>query len=172
MIRLLEEANYNRYRIGDVVKCGHNDWYIVDIKDDVATLLLKRDYYGHELPFDDPTHKKNFSNSYAKSTIRQWLRDFYLEDVQWGDVEPLETYLSDVGCKDKIYLLSTKEAKRIPKNLRKFSEAWFLRTPGTNKLETTVAYVDTDGEIQEFGDEVYWSHPIHPAMRVHIEDLD
>ena len=50
----------------------------------------------------------------------------------------------------EITLLTTEEAKALPKDIRRMGRGWWLRSPGygTDKL---VAYVDGNGNVVDYG---------------------
>ncbi|MBQ0055432.1 MAG: SYNERG-CTERM sorting domain-containing protein [Synergistaceae bacterium] len=79
-------------------------------------------------------------------------------------------YMWDVGItSDKLFLLSTDEAKELPQNVRTIGVRWWLRSPRPNpNLKTEAMYVDVDGDMEEF---TYVSDEccVRPALQISLK---
>ena len=161
--RRLYESENSDIKLYDVVSCADWEWYVIDIDGDIVTLLAKDADFG-EHNFD------NESNSYESSKIREYLKK---EILPYLDIaNPIPTRLDDVEVTDKVWLLSVKEAEKLPLKIREFDDDWYwLRSPGDYSYIAATVY--DDGSVDSYGGHVNNdSGGVRPAMRVHIEDLD
>ena len=150
-------------KLYDVVNCAGYEWFVIDIKGDIVTLLAKIDFGACE--FNEK------SNDYKNSEIRKYLINRVLPRLE--SANPVPTRLDDVEVTDKVWLLSTDEAEKLSREIREFDDWWYwLRSPGYSS-RYDAAYVDNDGVVNPDGDYV-WNDSgiVRPAMRVRIEDLD
>lgn len=159
--RRLNESEESNIKLYDVVKCCGYEWYIIDMKNDIVTLLAKNDNFGYHR-FDGK------SNDYKNSDIRDFLLSSVFPKLQ--DANPIPTRLTDVGVTDKVWLLSLDEAKELPVSIRQFKDWWSLRSPGWESINA--AFVNYNGKIYESGVNVRFGDGIvRPAIRVRIEEL-
>ena len=159
--RHLYESEGSDIKLYDVVNCAGYEWYVIDIEDDVVTLLAKNADFG-KCAFDRE------SNKYRTSEIREYLDIRVLPKV--SSANPIPTRLSDIEVTDKVWLLSIDEAEDLPKNIRKVDDWWWLRSPGSRSRDA--AYVSKGGSIDAYGYFVYGgSGCVRPAMRVRIDEL-
>ena len=115
----LFESENSDIKLYDIVKCGNYKWYVIGIDSDIITLLAKNFDFGRSM-FDDKSDEPN----YKTSIIRNCLKTTILSDLINFGVEPISTRLNDVGCTDKVWLLSVDEAYKVPQNIRKFGYDW------------------------------------------------
>ena len=162
--RRLYESENSDIQLYDTVKCAGHEWYVIDIEDDIVTLLDKyADYIIGKRRFDGK------SNDYKTSKIRELLKNRVLPKLQ--SANPIPTRLNDVGVTDKIWLLSVDEARDLPLKIRKCDYSWWLRSPGFRSNDA--AYVSSGGGVDARGSFINAdSDSVRPAMRVRIEDLD
>lgn len=164
--RRLYESENSGIKLYDTVRCAGYDWYVIGIEDDVVTLLLK--YCDLSDCKFDPA-----SNDYKTSEIRKHLRYKVLPELQ--SANPIPTRLNDVGCTDKVWLLSVDEAKKLPQEIRNFDDWWWwLRSPGwsdRNGSECNAANVHGD-VVDTFGSNVNYRNFVRPVMKVRTEDLN
>lgn len=161
--RRLYESENSDIKLYDVVRCAGYEWYVIDKQGDVVTLLAKDDVFGLcVFSYDN-------SKIYKDSEVRKYLKNSVLPKLQKAN--PISTRLNDVEVADKIWLLSTGDARELPLEIREFDNSWWLRSPGW--AESRVVYVNNDGGIYPFGRNVASDNrAMRPAMRVHVEDLD
>ncbi len=148
-------------KLYDVVKCCGYDWYVIGIEDGIVTLLAKDDVFGKSV-FD-----RN-SGGYRSSEIRKYINNRVLSKLR--NANPIPTELNDFGITDKVWLLSTDEAKKLPENIRRIDDGWWLRSFGYNWNIAACVY-DT-GRVSAGGCHMSQRGSVRPAMRVHIKDLD
>lgn len=113
MIRLLESDSPAMKLYDKIDYAGYN-WIVIDIKNGVATLL-----------WNDKAILKIFdrrSGVYKTSEIRKYLLNTLLPKLESKGAKPISTRLSDVGCNDKLYLLSIDDAEQLPNNIRKYKD--------------------------------------------------
>lgn len=161
--RRLYESENSDINLYDIVRCAGYEWYVIDIEDDIVTLLAKNDVFGLcVFSYDN-------SKIYKDSEVRKYLKDSVLPKLQ--SANPVPTRLNDVGVADKVWLLSTRDARDLPLKIREFENCWWLRSPGWT--DSRVVYVNNDGGIYVFGHNIDLDNrAVRPAMKVRIEDLD
>ena len=162
--RRLYESEDSDIKLYDVVKCADCDWYVIDKQGDIVTLLAAyTDYSIGQRRFDGK------SNEYKTSEIREYLKNRVLPKLQ--SANPIPTRLNDVGCIDKVWLLSVDEAEDLPLKISKCDYHWWLRSPGFRNKDA--AYVGSSGGVNAKGSFINIDfNGIRPAIRVRIEDLD
>lgn len=149
-------------KLYDTVKCAGFNWYIIDIKGNEVTLLAKDNFFGY-------SEFSSGSNDYRTSKIRRYLMKVS-EDLGKKGAPPLLTNLSDVNCADRVFLLSIEEVNKLPREIRKFSCLWWLRSPGNDSRYVSCVY--DDGSVgTEGNDAYYFSCSVRPAIRVPAEIL-
>lgn len=149
-------------KLYDIVSCGGYEWYIINIKGNEVTLLAKDNFFGY-------SEFSSGSNEYRTSKIRRYLMNVS-EDLGKKGAPPLLTNLADVNCADRVFLLSTNEVEKLPKEIREFSNWWWLRSPGD--CSDYAASVISDGSVNPDGNYVnFTSGSVRPAIRVPAEIL-
>ena len=164
MIRLLENEETKDIRLYDTVSYAGYDWYVIGLDSGSVTLLVKdNDVFGRCI-FD----KK--SNDYKTSNIRNYLNSTFLSKLESKGANPLPVRLPDVGCTDKVWLLSVDEAEKLPRDIRKFSRVWWLRSRG--RRDRNAACVLTFGDVDVYGISVNNDLlAVRPAIKVMLEEL-
>ena len=111
------------------------------------------------------------SNDYKTSTIRWYLNFDILSKLVSKGANPLPANFPDVGCTDKVWLLSVDEAKRIPRNIRDFREDdWWLRSRGIRT--DYAACVGTYGYVNDHGEYVHYNYvAVRPAIIINKNEL-
>lgn len=122
-------------KIGEIIYFGNYknekiDWYVVDIDEVADTALLVSVKAVDVVQY----HKNKRSTNWADCDLRHWLNDtfFFLA----FDQEERENYIQTStveGSKDKVYILSKKEAKQY---LSAMGGSWLL-TKCSNLCKTT-----------------------------------
>lgn len=126
-------------QVGNVVKYAGYKWYVIGITEKKVTLLSKKNFGGHK--FDEK------SNDYKNSEIRAYLNSTILRSIEDAGGNPLPVKLSDVICTDKVWLLSVKEAEKLPLKIRKIvCFWWWLRSP-SKYYRLTAASVNLGGSV-------------------------
>lgn len=123
MIRLLE-SNDSNIKLYETVKYAGYEWFVIQINGDIAT-LLSSEFFEINNPnirrrgeaWDDYERRKS-SFSYKDSFVRQYLLDKILPELESKGAKLIPTTLSDVGCTDKVWLLSKKEGLGVNSILR------------------------------------------------------
>ena len=111
---------YKVAEVGDVVKFGEYDWYVISRTDNDIQLLCIESVTKKE--FDE----SGYTNIWGNCTLRKWLNDdFYnsFTDEEKSMIAETKDTL------DKIYLLSYDEAEKLSKDIRKCDSWWWLRSP-------------------------------------------
>lgn len=148
----------------DVVTYAGYKWFVIKMDQDKVTLLAKNDDFGR-LRFDRE------SSDYQNSEIRHYLNTAVLNRLTENGAEILETNIPEFGVKDKVWLLSEDEAKKLPKEIKKLThDWWWLRSSGSRSSDA--AYVRNDGSVNTFGRFVNnESGHVRPAITVKADDL-
>lgn len=161
--------------VGDVIKFGKYNWYIIERNNNEATVLCEKIVAerAYNESYEDIT--------WEDCTLRKWLNnDFYNE---FSDEE--KTLIAETTCKnednseygtkggndtnDHIYLLSIDEAKSLSTDVLKASGGWWLRSPGYNGYsQDFVAYVDKEGFVFSYGYEMNSESGVRPALRINL----
>lgn len=166
--RWLYESENSDIKLYDTVKCAGYEWFVIKIEGDIASLLAKDDDFGKSRFEKKKPHCSSTENDYESSEIRNYLNNSVLPKLQ--NANPIPTRLDDVGCTDKVWLLSFDEARRLPKKIRQFPRWYWLRSPGS--YIDIASLVDNVGNVDWDGGSVSSSGSVRPAMRVRVEDLD
>ena len=155
-------------QVGDIVKYANHNWYVIKVEKGIVTLLVKDTSFG-EHAFD--TH----CNEYKTSEIRAYLNSTILRSIEGANGNPLLTKLSDVGCTDKVWLLSINQAKRLPKAIKACTvngcrRSWWLRSCDSNTYSAANDYYGCSVQY------IYYnvnrdSNIVRPAIRVKAEEL-
>lgn len=170
---LLAEA-----RKGDVVAFGKQKWIVLDKKEKgEAVCIMKLD--GEKKLLYHPREEKV---NWETCDIRTFLNTEYLQKhftaseqaiIRITDVSAAENAAYPVNAgnatKDKVFILSSKEAKKYKKILDGRGNNMRLRTPGKEAI--TTEFVSGLGEVVEYGYPV--NKPgalIHPAMWVTVNE--
>lgn len=144
----------------DVVTYAGFEWFVIKMDQDKVTLLAKNDDFGR-LRFDRET------SDYKNSEIRKHINSVLVNILTKNGAE-LET-ASLQGLDDKVFLLSKEEAEELPTNIRKFSDWWWLRTPGN--LNIDAASVNIVGSVNFRGRDVLNdSGTVRPAITVKVNN--
>lgn len=154
-----ENSDIKRY---SVVRCAGYEWFVIGIDGDIVTLLAK-----------DADFEIAMSNKRLIDYKTCEVRDYLVSDIlpKLGSVNPIPVRLDDVGCVDKVWLLSIDDAKKLPKKVRRFNRWWWLRS--LNHNSNFPAIVAPGGDICTYDDMCLTVNAaVRPAMRVRIEDLD
>lgn len=168
--RRLYESEDSDVKLYDVVSCGGYNWYVIDIEGGIVTLLPYEHYFGEAI-FDNDN-----SNIYKTSEIRKYLKMDALPWLENKGIHPIPTNLPDVGCTDKIWLLSADEARSLPQRILQNGAWWYLRSPAKcpGTKSNCASTVNIDGKVSLVGTPVHMKahSSVRPAIRVRVEDLD
>lgn len=165
MIRLLENEETKDIKLYDVVDYAGHEWYVIGLNGNEVTLLVKDKVFRGRI-FDKD------SNDYKTSVVRDYINSDILPKLLGKGANPIPTNLPDVGCTDKVWLLSLEEAKNLPVEIRKFPSRWWLRSQG--RYDYCAAFVNDRGDkgVRILGSVIdYDRYAVRPAMRVKLEDL-
>ncbi|MCL1995139.1 MAG: host-nuclease inhibitor Gam family protein [Defluviitaleaceae bacterium] len=137
--------------------CGY-EWYVLKEKED-KTLLLAKDIITQKAYHET---YKNITWEYC--TLRGWLNNGFYKTLKEYHANILDTR-TDLGVKDKIFLLSVEEVRKYNIPFLEGEGWWWLRSPGGNSLYA--AYVGGGGSVSIGGFCVnYASGGVRPAMWV------
>ena len=108
------------YETGNVIKFGKYsyetdgsgrsvEWIVLEVHDDGSALILSRNVIDN-ISYNDKLEE----TSWETSSIRKWLNeDFYNKAFSTDEKKLIkETYLKEEGTKDRIFMLSSKEAEK------------------------------------------------------------
>lgn len=150
-------------KLYDIVSYAGHEWFVIRIDGERISLLAKNNDFGVSI-FDKET------NDYRTSEIRRYLNTSVLNRLTENGAEILETNIPDFGLKDKVWLLSEDETEKLPQEIRKFSNWWWLRSPG--RYNYNAASVGGAGGVTTNGYYVYSdSVSVRPAITVKVNDL-
>ena len=170
---------------------GHK-WYIIDDNSTSAmagsvTLFLAEVSFGESQYY--PT--KNKVNAYNGSSVRTYLNNIVSGNAGTGNPNfknVANVILDDTVTGDKMYLLSSVEALKVPKNVRisgvdKYNEgrssdlckAFWLRTPGTGSNNNFAMVVLGSpgyiGNLYEHGYDVTYQEIVRPALKLDLSKV-
>ncbi len=151
---------------GSAVHFGDLDWLVLK-KSAAAALLITKDAVEQRA-----FHPILSTNSWANCSLRQYLNGKFLQaHFSAKDRTRIEeTQLNDVGCKDKIFLLSVDEVNSLFSsdqariaNYQGSACWWWLRSPGYDSNHA--ADVLDDGSVYANGGFVHvTSGSVRPAL--------
>ena len=151
--------------VGDIVKFGKYDWYVINKTDSEVTLLCK-----------EKVNNKMFNDNYSADgwkgcTLRDWLNTEFLNEFSNDEKNDIAdtTCITDknglnVETTDKVFLLDIVEADKLNADIRSSGFAWWLRSSGDNDYRA--ALVSSEGKILENGVLVDNSNPVRPAINI------
>ena len=122
--------------VGETVKFGQFEWYIIEKTDDRCTLLCK-DIVANRAYNDQWTNI-----AWESCTLRKWLNGVFYN----GFTDDEKAMIAKTKCEnnhnseyftkggndteDYIFLLSLDEAEAVDKSIRAIDSWWWLRSPG------------------------------------------
>lgn len=164
---MIAPKNDPDFQIYDTVRyAGNHNWYVIGKQGDTVTLLAKDAEFGRS-KFDED------SPDYATSFIRNRLNTAVLQELLDNGAKLLPMSLPDIGCRDMVAVLSADEAHGLPKKLREFCGAWWLRT-AAGRFDYSAVYVAPSGGIYDsgFGDGVVHRQKfLRPVIKVSMAEL-
>ncbi len=169
----LEKSEMIPYHdVGETVKFGQYEWYIIEKTDDRCTLLCK-----------DIVEKRVYNDkitdiTWEKCTLRKWLN----EDFYNGFTDDEKTMIAKTKCENKhnseyftnggndtedyVFLLSIDEAESVDESVRAVGSLWWLRSPGYT--QHSAALVGIDGSLDLTGHFVIIEDGVRPALNLKI----
>ncbi len=174
----MESAINNPYaanNVGDTVKFGNYDWYIIGKSDNGVTLLMK------EYLTTKAYNNSNTAVTWETCSLRTYLNgDFYssfsaddkakivkTSNTNPNNPDPSHNTSGGNDTEDNIYLLSIDEAKSLDSNIRNTGSVWLLRSPGY--WPNSSAAVNNDGGVNEMGRYVDVAAGVRPVLNLHFE---
>ena len=168
--------------VGDEVKFGKYQWYIIE-KNDNGIKLLCKDVVGKRV-YNSETTKKAYKSEAINMTwencdLRKWLNNnFYNEftDEEKSMIADTTCYNNDNAISDtngsndtndKVFLLSVDEANELSKEIRACGTWWWLRSPVSG--QDYAAKVNSDGDVRAYGDFVNYVPGVRPAITISIK---
>lgn len=166
-----------------VMHFNDSEWYIIADESsavDAGTVtLFAKDSVGKS-KFNENTGD---GNAYSGSKIKGAIDALTAESGTFADVtdaiktvtvitkgyQSEETY--DTVTNAKLYLLSASEAQELPEALRKFSDYWWLRSPG-NANGKAACVNGEDGAVRDFGSYVTYEDSIRPALQLDLSKVE
>lgn len=166
-------------------------WRYLEQYDDGSIKVMSNNVLVDRMSWNTSTHEDgSYANNYAKSDIRKWLNNEFLEQAFYYDDSLIQETVVDNSAKstgyssnsyacqdtvDKVFLLSYEEATSVRYNLdtnesriRKYQGTscwWWLRSPRnySNSSARTVNYVGSlyDSTVTDTGGVV-------PALRISL----
>ena len=150
-------------KLYNVVKYAGFEWFVIEIKNNIVTLLAKKNFGESEF---SPLSSTNYKTS---KIMDRYLESSIPSRLDYNEAKLVPTDLPDVDCYgEEVWLLSLDEAEKLPLRIRQFDDWWWLRTPGNFGR---VAIVSSNGTIYDNGELVYRTNAVRPAIRVHMKDL-
>ena len=170
------DANKNKsgeYLTALQVKFNEKPWYIIAdnstaVDAGTVTLLAADTSFGTSA-FDSTAP---YSRAYSGSTVNSKLVALTAEGGSFAGVKDaiVDTDLTDVGVNGaKLYLLSKGEASPLPVNVRKFSDKWWLRSPGYNPNDAL--FVNGSGDVHDWGTSVNQEFGVRPALKLNLASV-
>lgn len=174
-------------------------------KEDISWIVLKKEgnrlWLISEYVIDwKPYNEKDIQITWENCTLRTWLNEEFM-DIAFSDAEksmiPTVTVNADPSyfdgetidagntTKDKVFLLSQKEAKQfsiykgcVPTRYaiaqgadlwnKKTDTSWYLRTPGYNLWTAHSVYTTENGSGSATGSGVFTSDGIRPSIWIEL----
>lgn len=167
IVREEKKPEPDGYSLWQTVNYAGYEWFIVargksEIAfDDEYVTLLSKDSLG-ETEFDDD------SNDYSSSHIRRYLKHDIRELLGEADLCPTRITLAK---KDDIWLLTVRDASRLPEHIRDIGKDWWLRSPSKGDSRHALC-VPKSGFDSEYSRPVSDnSVSVRPAIRVSLSKL-
>lgn len=148
-------------KAGELVEFGGYQWYVLDKQEDTAKLILYQAVNVEELRYRS-YHETQEPVTWEDCSLRAWLNNEFLtgffsekdqERILLTEVtnEANEVYGTPGGndTRDKVFILSEKEAEQYQDILKNLKLAFWLRTPGNS--EDTAAYMSARPRIMDYG---------------------
>ena len=171
-------TNDNKNKSGDAltalqVKFNGKSWYI--ITDDSTAVnagtvtLLAAESFG-----DSKFHDS--SNKYSTSTIKTTLYNMTASGNSFAGVASAINTVkvkgseSDTEVETKLYLLDLTEANNLPENVLRFSDIWWLRSPGDKNNKAAVVF-GTSGVVSDTGYTVDFKMSVRPALKLNLSSV-
>lgn len=169
----LEEATkliVRNSKVGDTVKIGDDNWYLLDSKENKALLMKTGAIQGKA--YQDISGEV----TWEKSSIRQWLNSEFI-NTYFSTTEKEQIVLTDTttpdnidygtvggnATRDYVFLLSIEEANQYIDQLPKVKHNSWLRSPGNT--QSAVAFLSVNGNIMNFGyDSSSSDFSVYPVM--------
>ncbi len=172
----LEKSEMIPYHaVGETVKFGQYEWYIIAKTDESYTLLCK------DIVENRAYNDKKTDITWEKCTLRKWLN----EDFYNGFTDDEKTMIAKTKCENKhnseyftkggndtedyIFLLSLDEAEAVDKSIRDASTSWWLRSPGND--QDYAASVNYDGSLDHYGGIVGRKYGVRPALTIDLSKI-
>ena len=163
-----DDEDNEDYECYDEVKFGKFTWLVLS-KDENGYLLITKDIIEEGKYNDSEKHTKV---TWEESDIRRYLNSAFLQRNFNANEQ---RQIVEKNVPDKIFLLSSKEAKSLFHNnadrIAKYRGEvswWWLRTPDV--AEHGVVGVSLDGSLYTKGLSAFYDHGIRPAL--YLKSLD
>ena len=167
-----------KFETGAYIFMGGRYWRVLEVDDKAGTALVIAD----KTVCNRAYHSKSEAVTWEKCALRSWLNGEYYNDT-FSDEEKdaiTETELDNPDnseyktkggnkTKDKVFLLSIDEAKRLFKDDkdRATGYLWWLRSPGSGPFYAARVY--NDGEVYARGYDVYIRNGVRPAFKINLK---
>ena len=171
----MEKAINNPYadnNVGDVVKFGNYDWYVIGKSDNGVTLLMKENLTT-----------KGYNDSYASVTwetcsLRTYLNGEFYNGSGFSDDDRAKIVKTSItnpnnpgygtnggnATEDYIYLLSIAEANALDSSIRNIGSSWWLRSPGSDSH--FAAFVNGGGDVLTNGGNLSLNRGVRPVLNL------
>ena len=141
------QANRN-LKLYDIVEYAGYRWFVINLDKDSATLLACDNVFGSAIYSEGP-------NTYGGSEARKYLLSNVWPILKAKKARPMPAILPDSPCKDRLYLLSFEEARKLPVRVRRFDKGWWVRSS---------VYSDSYASFVSYGGMVGVAHSSYEPM--------
>lgn len=151
-----DRQSTRKLKLYDTVEYAGYRWFVIKLDKDSVTLLACDDVFSSAIYSEGP-------NTYSTSEARKYLLSNVWPVLKAKKVKSVPASLPDSPCKDRLFLLSFDEARKLPDRIRRFDKNWWVRS---------TVYSDSYASFVSYGGMVGVAHSsyepmaMRPAIRV------
>jgi len=171
-----QTGDASKYKVGDVIKFGDYEWYVIKQENDILTLLSVEVVGDSQKAY----HSSDVNVTWEKCALRRWLNEEFYNQFSAEDRDYIiKTRLdnpdnSKTGMKggnpteDYVFLPSLQEVEKMnPEILKTDHIWWWLRSPGGDQHGAALVY--NTGDIDPNGYHVNLKVcGVRPALRIQL----
>ena len=158
--------------IGEIIRFGNYDWYVIAINGNLITLLCKK-IINHSA-----YNVQEKKAAWVNCSLRKWLNEVFYNTFSDNEKEKIvKTQCTNNGnnefgttgikdTEDYVYLLSISEARALTPQIRVSGDGWWLRSSGGT--QNTAASVRINGDVNTYGYNVNTKNGVRPVITVRI----
>lgn len=173
-----------KLKMYDVVNYKGYDWYVIDIKDNQATLFMKdilseeetRELFDERLRDSDNDVRFSLNNNiwWKNSPIRMALNSKFVEKIGYEGLNVMKTTVKLDNQKDKtedyVRLISKEEAESLPEEIRKSSRyGYWTLSPYYFYYNRARGYTVDRGSLSTIN--VYYGYGVRPVVSTNLDNI-